>query len=207
MTSSVQKWGNSLGLRIPATIASEMHMKRGTPVTLRLDDGDAPIRIARPSRASRRRPPSTSSQTFLPASSQRTSSPPTTGVPTWAGKSYDFPRQERAAHLHSVPGRCDLHHFFPLRRQRNGIKPLCRSPYAQVLSRENRPRDRLSHHVKNQRFPIQYGYPSASSAPAGEGSGPCRPGARRRPAFPRVPTRRVTWTIPKFATSSTCFLY
>ena len=41
MTHAVQKWGDSLVLRIPAAIASEMHIKRGTPVTLRQDSFDA----------------------------------------------------------------------------------------------------------------------------------------------------------------------
>jgi antitoxin MazE len=46
MRNSVQKWGNSLGLRIPAAIASEMRIKRGTPVMLRLSDGVLTVRVA-----------------------------------------------------------------------------------------------------------------------------------------------------------------
>jgi antitoxin MazE len=53
MTNAVQKWGNSLGLRIPAAIAEEMRIKRGTPVTLRLDGEVLTVRVAR--RAKRRR--------------------------------------------------------------------------------------------------------------------------------------------------------
>jgi antitoxin MazE len=50
MTNAVQKWGNSLGLRIPAAIAAEMQLKRGTSVTLRLEDGELKVRVARPRR-------------------------------------------------------------------------------------------------------------------------------------------------------------
>ena len=50
MKNAVQKWGNSLGLRIPAAIAAEMQIKRGTPVTLRLDDGVLTVRVARKAR-------------------------------------------------------------------------------------------------------------------------------------------------------------
>ena len=46
MRNAVQKWGNSLGLRIPSAIAQEMNIKRGTPVTLRLADGVLTIRVA-----------------------------------------------------------------------------------------------------------------------------------------------------------------
>ena len=53
MTHAVQKWGDSLVLRIPAAIASEMHIKRGTPVTLRLENGVLMVRVAK--RAKRRR--------------------------------------------------------------------------------------------------------------------------------------------------------
>ena len=50
MKTSVQKWGNSLGLRIPAAIASEMRIKRGTPVKLQLDGGILTVRVARAAR-------------------------------------------------------------------------------------------------------------------------------------------------------------
>jgi antitoxin MazE len=55
MKNAVQKWGNSLGLRIPAAIAAEMQIKRGTPVTLRLDDGVLMVQVARPRRRRRSR--------------------------------------------------------------------------------------------------------------------------------------------------------
>lgn len=53
MKNAVQKWGNSLGLRIPAAIASEMQIKRGTPVNLRVTDGVLTVQVAR--NAKRRR--------------------------------------------------------------------------------------------------------------------------------------------------------
>ena len=51
--NSVQKWGNSLGLRIPSAIASEMRIKRGTPVTLQVQDGILTVRVARSERRRR----------------------------------------------------------------------------------------------------------------------------------------------------------
>jgi antitoxin MazE len=54
--AAVQKWGNSLGLRIPAAIAGEMHIKGGTPVTLRLEeDGVLTVRVAKPAKRRRSR--------------------------------------------------------------------------------------------------------------------------------------------------------
>lgn len=54
MKNAVQKWGNSLGLRIPAAIASQLRIKRGTPVTLQLEDDSLIVRVARPKRKRRR---------------------------------------------------------------------------------------------------------------------------------------------------------
>ena len=48
--NSLQKWGNSLGLRIPSAIAAELRMKKGTPVTLDVDDGVLTVRVARPAK-------------------------------------------------------------------------------------------------------------------------------------------------------------
>ena len=55
MKNAVQKWGNSLGLRIPATIASELQMKRGTPVTLQVSEGALVVRLAKKARRRRSR--------------------------------------------------------------------------------------------------------------------------------------------------------
>lgn len=39
MQSHVQKWGNSLGLRIPMKLAKQLHLEAGSSVTLEVDDG------------------------------------------------------------------------------------------------------------------------------------------------------------------------
>lgn len=36
MTATVQKWGNSLALRLPKTIAQELDLNEGDPVELKL---------------------------------------------------------------------------------------------------------------------------------------------------------------------------
>lgn len=38
-TLKVQKWGNSLAVRIPAAIAKDAHFEEGVPVELSVDDG------------------------------------------------------------------------------------------------------------------------------------------------------------------------
>jgi antitoxin MazE len=40
MTSTIQKWGNSLALRIPYMIAKDCNIREGTEVKLSLDDGN-----------------------------------------------------------------------------------------------------------------------------------------------------------------------
>jgi len=47
MKTTIQRWGNSLALRIPKAFAEETHVKEGTPVTLSLSDGSLVIRPAR----------------------------------------------------------------------------------------------------------------------------------------------------------------
>ncbi len=39
MRTRVQKWGNSLALRIPKSFATEVGLQRETPVEISLDDG------------------------------------------------------------------------------------------------------------------------------------------------------------------------
>ena len=39
MTSTIQKWGNSLALRIPSPLAKDFHIHQGTEVDLALIDG------------------------------------------------------------------------------------------------------------------------------------------------------------------------
>lgn len=39
MQSHIQKWGNSLGVRIPVHIAKKLHLHPGSSVTLEIEDG------------------------------------------------------------------------------------------------------------------------------------------------------------------------
>jgi antitoxin MazE len=39
MITKIQKWGNSLGLRIPKSLAEGVHVREGTTVYLALDKG------------------------------------------------------------------------------------------------------------------------------------------------------------------------
>ena len=47
MKTTVQKWGNSLGLRIPKAFAEEASVEAGTPVDLSVSNGDLIIRPLR----------------------------------------------------------------------------------------------------------------------------------------------------------------
>lgn len=38
MQTQIQKWGNSLGIRIPKNISSKLHIKNGTIVNLEISD-------------------------------------------------------------------------------------------------------------------------------------------------------------------------
>ncbi len=46
MKAKVQKWGNSLALRIPAAFALEMNIGPGTSVNLSIDRGNLVVRRA-----------------------------------------------------------------------------------------------------------------------------------------------------------------
>ena len=48
MHSKVQKWGNSLALRIPQAVARQIHVAEGDTVTLHVDAETLSIRPARP---------------------------------------------------------------------------------------------------------------------------------------------------------------
>ncbi len=48
MTATIQKWGNSLALRIPKTIANEIELKQGDSVQIEVTDGLLAVRPARP---------------------------------------------------------------------------------------------------------------------------------------------------------------
>jgi antitoxin MazE len=39
MQTNVQKWGNSLGVRIPSRIAKQLHLTDGSPVNMDIEDG------------------------------------------------------------------------------------------------------------------------------------------------------------------------
>lgn len=47
MQTRVQKWGNSLGLRIPKAFAKQAGVKAGSEVDLSVEDGDLVIRPRR----------------------------------------------------------------------------------------------------------------------------------------------------------------
>jgi antitoxin MazE len=50
MKTTLQKWGNSLAIRIPRAFAQETRMGNGTEVDLQLKEGTLVIRRARPQR-------------------------------------------------------------------------------------------------------------------------------------------------------------
>jgi len=50
MQTKVQKWGNSLGVRIPRGLAEEVGLGVGTEVSLTAKDGELVLRPAVPSR-------------------------------------------------------------------------------------------------------------------------------------------------------------
>lgn len=47
MTATVQKWGNSLALRIPKSVAQQIHVAEGDDVELRVDAESLLVRPAR----------------------------------------------------------------------------------------------------------------------------------------------------------------
>jgi len=48
MKTTVQKWGNSLALRIPSAFAFEMNIKAGTTVDVSVEGGNLVVRRAAP---------------------------------------------------------------------------------------------------------------------------------------------------------------
>lgn len=46
MRARVQRWGNSLGLRIPKAFAAEINVGEGSAVDLSVEDGDLVVRPA-----------------------------------------------------------------------------------------------------------------------------------------------------------------
>jgi antitoxin MazE len=49
MTTQVAKWGNSLGLRLPRSVAREARIDEGDTVDVSVDNGTIVIRPSRPS--------------------------------------------------------------------------------------------------------------------------------------------------------------
>ncbi|MGH2792705.1 MAG: AbrB/MazE/SpoVT family DNA-binding domain-containing protein [Actinomycetota bacterium] len=48
MESRVQKWGNSLGLRIPKSFAEEVEVEDGSPIDISVVNGELVVRPLRP---------------------------------------------------------------------------------------------------------------------------------------------------------------
>ena len=46
MTATIQKWGNSLALRIPLAVAKQIHVKAGDPVTLKIGASGLTVKAA-----------------------------------------------------------------------------------------------------------------------------------------------------------------
>ena len=46
MITTVQKWGNSLGVRIPRAVAASARLRPGTPVEISTEDQGIVIRVA-----------------------------------------------------------------------------------------------------------------------------------------------------------------
>jgi antitoxin MazE len=42
--ATIQKWGNSLAIRIPAALAAQLNVKAGMPVDITADDGTIVVR-------------------------------------------------------------------------------------------------------------------------------------------------------------------
>lgn len=47
MAQSIDKWGNSLGLRIPKSFAEQVHLKVGSEVTIEVIDGNLVVKPKR----------------------------------------------------------------------------------------------------------------------------------------------------------------
>ena len=45
MQSHVQKWGNSLGVRIPIRLAKRLSLHPGSPVTVEIEDGRLIVQV------------------------------------------------------------------------------------------------------------------------------------------------------------------
>lgn len=50
MQTKIQRWGNSLGLRIPKSFAEEAHVEAGSTVDISVEGGELVVRPIRPRR-------------------------------------------------------------------------------------------------------------------------------------------------------------
>ena len=46
MTATIQKWGNSLALRIPLAVAKQIHVQEGDPVILKVSSAGLTVKAA-----------------------------------------------------------------------------------------------------------------------------------------------------------------
>ena len=53
MSTTVQKWGNSLGIRVPKAIAEQVQLKQGTQIEFDTSKGVLTLRPVRPRRRSK----------------------------------------------------------------------------------------------------------------------------------------------------------
>jgi antitoxin MazE len=52
MNTTIQKWGNSLALRIPSSVAKEMQVREGSMVELTVEEGKIVVKAAKKRRLS-----------------------------------------------------------------------------------------------------------------------------------------------------------
>lgn len=52
MDATVQKWGNSLALRIPMSVAKDVHLHQGSVVELKVVEGDMVVKPKRKNKLS-----------------------------------------------------------------------------------------------------------------------------------------------------------
>ena len=50
MSTTVQKWGNSLGIRVPKAIAEQLHLEQGSKIEFETSNGVLTVRPVRPRR-------------------------------------------------------------------------------------------------------------------------------------------------------------
>ena len=94
MKTRIQKWGNSLALRIPKSFAAESHLEQGMLVDVSLLDGKLLVTPLRP--------PAVTLEALLRASHRRTSITKSTQEPRWGMKHGRTSRRVCPAHGEAV---------------------------------------------------------------------------------------------------------